>query len=269
MVASIAVESPSPPYYSYSQTTSLRIFYHGETLLFLTPEFHLVHEYLRIDNLNPERSVALSKKLFAGLPEKLLAKAYLKHGHDAVDKDRLFTGESQNTRVFMGLMQIVWAKSELSAEEIALLDKTIEQYNKQLEALDVSVYTRYSPPLRIIPMHSIFWISSYPSVDPKFRPPALRNKDDSVYKFSYAPEEAEIYAASTYPADFFDSARSVDYQLAREIHAQGVKNEPPTSYTWQSRPSPVKIDERGRVSLNGKRFRPLIIRSAFSAKNTD
>lgn len=153
MVASIAAESPSPPYYSYSQTTSLRIFYHGETLLFLTPEFHLVHEYLRIDNLNPERSVALSKKLFAGLPEKLLAKAYL--------------------------------KSELSAEEIALLDKTIEQYNKQLEALDVSVYTRYSPPLRIIPMHSIFWISSYPSVDPKFRPPALRNKDDSVYKFSY------------------------------------------------------------------------------------
>ncbi|WP_172459482.1 hypothetical protein [Suttonella indologenes] len=237
-MASIAVESPSPPYYSYySQTTSLRIFYHGETLLFLTPEFHLVHEYLRIDNLNPERSVALSQKLFAGLPEKLLAKAYL--------------------------------KSELSAEEIALLDKTIEQYNKQLEALDVSVYTRYSPPLRIIPMHSIFWISSYPSVDPKFRPPALRNKDDSVYKFSYAPEEAEIYAAGTYPADFFDSARSVDYQLAREIHAQGVKNEPPTSYAWQSRPSPVKIDERGRVSLNGKRFRPLIIRSAFAAKNTD
>lgn len=237
MVASIAVESPSPPYYSYSQTTSLRIFYHGETLLFLTPEFHLVHEYLRIDNLNPERSVALSKKLFAGLPEKLLAKAYL--------------------------------KSELSAEEIALLDKTIEQYNKQLEALDVSVYTRYSPPLRIIPMHSIFWISSYPSVDPKFRSPALRHKDDSVYKFSYAPEEAEIYAAGTYPADFFDSARSVDYQLAREIHAQGVKNEPPTSYAWQSRPSPVKIDERGRVSLNGKRFRPLIIRSVFAAKNTD
>lgn len=234
VVTSIAAESPSPPYYSYSKTTSLRISYHGETLLFLTPEFHLVHEYLRIDNLNPERSVALSKKLFAGLPEKLLAKAYL--------------------------------KSELSAEEIA---KTIEQYNKQLEALDVSVYIRYSPPLRIIPMHSIFWISSYPSVDPKFRPPALRNKDDSVYKFSYAPEEAEIYAAGTYPADFFDSARSVDYQLAREIHAQGVKNEPPTSYAWQSRPSPVKIDERGRVSLNGKRFRPLIIRSAFAAKNTD
>ena len=192
VVASIAAESLSPPYYSYSQTTSLRIFYHGETLLFLTPEFHLVHEYLRIDNLNPERSVALSKKLFAGLPEKLLAKAYL--------------------------------KSELSAEEIA---KTIEQYNKQLEALDVSVYTRYSPPLHIIPMHSIFWISSYPSVDPKFRPPALRHKDNSVYKFSYAPEEAEIYAAGTYPADFFNSARSVDYQPAREIHAQGVKNEPP------------------------------------------
>lgn len=149
------------------------------------------------------------------------------------------------------------------------MDKTIEQYNKQLETLDVSVYTRYSPPLRIIPMHSIFWISSYPSVDPKFRPPTLCNKDDSVYKFSYAPEEAEIYAAGTYPADFFDSARSVDYQLAREIHAQGVKNEPPTSYAWQSRPSPVKIDERGRVSLNGKRFCPLIIRSAFAAKNTD
>lgn len=67
----------------------------------------------------------------------------------------------------------------------------------------------------------------------------------------------------SYPPGFFDGVKTVRYQPAREKHNDNKPFQAPDSYPWQSRPSPVNIDAKGRVTLEGKVFRPLNVRSAF------
>lgn len=257
------------PMYIYVETTPLRVFCHGSTLLFLSPKFHIIHNYSITDFYSPDSSTPLSKTPFAGLPDSLLAKGYLKYAKDEVGDDLLFSTKSQNTEIWVSSMEIVWARQELSRAEINLLDSTIEKYHAQLKKLQTQLqkYSSSSPPLRICPVDAVFWASYHTGVSLEERVPALRDERDTAYQFLYGVGMSEIYTSGSYPADFFKKAFEVDYEPAFETHARGVRNEPPKSFAWQNRPSPVKVDAWGRVIFEGKVFRPLNFRSAFADKN--
>lgn len=257
----------SRTYYSHNQYTTVKLFQHGKTFLLLSPDFHLVGTYkpddFFIDSGLPRKTVSLSEVPFANLPDSLLKRAYIKYGSNS---NQVFRIRSDSTETVFGF-SIAWLKSELNPAESKRLDDVIAAYNAQLDKLDIPSYLR-SVPLRNGSLYYAIPNSYYTNYSHSLLP-ILRDGSTPAYTL-YTRIEGELYAPSTFPAGFFDDgAKNVAYNPVSEAPDSQPTDSLTKTYAWQSRPSPVKINANGQVTLNGRVFKPLSLRSALQDKDDE
>lgn len=257
-------------YYSHNQYTTVKLFQHGKNFLLLSPDFHLVGTYqpdeFFMGSGKPQKTVPLSEVPFANLPDSLLKRAYIKYGSDS---NQVFRVRSNSTETVFGF-SIAWLKSELNPAESKRLDDVIAVYNAQLDKLDLPSYTRSlnPPPLRNGSLYFAIPNSYYTNYSRSLLP-ILRDGSTPAYTL-YTRIEGELYAPSTFPAGFFDDgAKNVAYNPVSEAPDSQPTDSLTKTYAWQSRPSPVKINANGQVTLNGRVFKPLSLRSVLQDKDDE
>lgn len=246
-------EKPLPePDQLDTKNTRVKFYYNDKSVVMLTPDFHLVTRY------------RLPKVLF-NLPASLLEKAYLKYGFSK-NQDTIFRGFGRGRYTQTDFSaQFLWKASQLNAQEQQLLEN-IFRFQESLPGEWVSLAIDYQLAIRKGTLEHAYNQKKYHDygIDMNRRVAALRGKDEVVYELSQlagAPVSAQspmaqIYAPSAYPNGFFAQARAATYQPARK-NGQ-------TSYAWQNRQSPVRIDANGQVTLNGKVLTLLNARSPFA-----
>ena len=237
------VHRPRAPY---------KMYYHGNTLVFLLPELHLVYRHVGREDIIPG-----SRYLFGGIPESILNKGYLHHNDEGPADDNLFSTRSDGTRA--RLNRLIWGvpAHELTAAENAAMMRLVQKYQSEVKV----EYARYNVAVRLVKNSTLPTGNSWRASTRNLAAAIADYPEKTGYQYHdyHNSGSVELYAAGSYPAGFFDGARTAVYEPATEAHNTSAPVTPPARYAWQDRASPVRVHPDGRVTLNGqtlRRFNP-------------